>query len=499
MAPCVSSGVHGERWWAPWQGNCTALHGSCEFDYGCTHNYFQPAPCRDDVSWWACVGNGDDGTEHLEQELEAWYERTGKPIWISEFACNPWAERACNASLHARLMEQVVPVLEASPRVFRYAWFAAYEAASMPGNALNRETWSQLSEVSCPNNSWTAGYGDASWQIQTNAECVAAAEADASCATPLVLNIGWDACYCATDACDAPVATNYMTTYRYAGDSQGLAPLGERVRHQALTEAVPRDRRQEQHAVERDRAVEPELREEPRRLGVAAPPRELLGRPAPGVARVRGRAGLEQEAHALERAVARRGVQRRVAPPVGRRAARAVREIVADLVHLQHLHDERRARRPVRRAGHEERRPARRVRDAQVGAVLQERLEALHRRGDVAGHHAPRVRRPRDEAAAHRGQDVARAPRRAGAHGGVQRRVPVRVGLDGRAPLQQLEDAVRPVVRARVEERRPAALVRAAQAAVVARPEEGDLALASNHQLPSVGNENEGELQDHGI
>ena len=88
----------------------------------------------------------------------------------------------------------------------------------MPGNALNRETWSQLTSFSCPNNSWTAGYGDASWQIQTNAECVAAAEADASCATPLVLNIGWDACYCATDACDAPVATSYMTTYRYAGD-----------------------------------------------------------------------------------------------------------------------------------------------------------------------------------------------------------------------------------------------------------------------------------------
>ena len=98
----------------------------------------------------------------------------------------------------------------------------------MPGNALNRETWSQLTSFSCPNNSWTAGYGDASWQIQTNAECVAAAEADASCATPLVLNIGWDACYCATDACDAPVATSYMTTYRYAGDNQGLAPLGGR-------------------------------------------------------------------------------------------------------------------------------------------------------------------------------------------------------------------------------------------------------------------------------
>ena len=99
----------------------------------------------------------------------------------------------------------------------------------MPGNALNRETWSQLNDMSCPNNSWTAGYGDASWQISTNAECVAAAEADAStCATPLVLNIGWDACYCATDACGAPVATSYMTTYRYAGDGQGLAPLGGR-------------------------------------------------------------------------------------------------------------------------------------------------------------------------------------------------------------------------------------------------------------------------------
>ena len=72
------------------------------------------------------MGNGDDGTEHLEQELQTWYEHTGgKPIWVTEFACNPWAERACNASSHRRLMDQVVPVLEASPRVFRYAWFAA--------------------------------------------------------------------------------------------------------------------------------------------------------------------------------------------------------------------------------------------------------------------------------------------------------------------------------------------------------------------------------------
>ena len=39
----------------------------------------------------------------------------------------------------------------------------------MPGNALNRETWSQSNDMSCPNNSWTAGYGDASWEIQTNA------------------------------------------------------------------------------------------------------------------------------------------------------------------------------------------------------------------------------------------------------------------------------------------------------------------------------------------
>ena len=67
--------------------------------------------------------------------------------------------------------------------------------------------------------------------------CVAAAEADASCATPLVLNIGWDACYCATDACDAPVATSYMTTYRYAGEGQGLSSLGER--YQNLTWESP--------------------------------------------------------------------------------------------------------------------------------------------------------------------------------------------------------------------------------------------------------------------
>ena len=60
--------------------------------------------------------------EHLEQELEAWYENTGgKPIWVTEFACNPWAERSCNASLHSRLMDQVVPVLEAALRVLARA------------------------------------------------------------------------------------------------------------------------------------------------------------------------------------------------------------------------------------------------------------------------------------------------------------------------------------------------------------------------------------------
>ena len=75
------------------------------------------------------MGNGDDGTEHLEQELEAWYERTGKRIWVSEFACNPWAERACNASLHSRLMDQVVPVLEASPGPSR-------PTSSRPGLAM---------------------------------------------------------------------------------------------------------------------------------------------------------------------------------------------------------------------------------------------------------------------------------------------------------------------------------------------------------------------------
>ena len=32
VAPCVSSGVHGERWWGAVHG----LHGECEFDYGGT-------------------------------------------------------------------------------------------------------------------------------------------------------------------------------------------------------------------------------------------------------------------------------------------------------------------------------------------------------------------------------------------------------------------------------------------------------------------------------
>ena len=175
----------------------------------------------------------------------------------------------------------------------------------MPGNALNRETWSQLSDVSCPNNSWTAGYGDASWQISTNAECVAAAEADASCATPLVLNIGWDACYCATDACDAPVATSYMTTFRYAGDGQGLAPLGEheadelaqdeRVRRHLHARADLHRRRRLRVDHEDERRPAARRRQQQDQVGEA--PRELDGGPVLG---------------AVGRAAARRPVERRL-------------------------------------------------------------------------------------------------------------------------------------------------------------------------------------------
>ena len=79
----------------------------CQVDYVAVHWYNCDLPSLKD---------------YLEPDgsLEG-FEQFGKPIWLTEFSCDPSA----SAAEQEAYMRAAVPYLEANPHVFRYAWFSA--------------------------------------------------------------------------------------------------------------------------------------------------------------------------------------------------------------------------------------------------------------------------------------------------------------------------------------------------------------------------------------
>ena len=58
------------------------------------------------------------------KELESyltWAEKFKRPIWITEFSCDPGASVAEQEAY----MREAIPYLENKPEVFRYSWFSA--------------------------------------------------------------------------------------------------------------------------------------------------------------------------------------------------------------------------------------------------------------------------------------------------------------------------------------------------------------------------------------
>jgi hypothetical protein len=49
------------------------------------------------------------------------FEQFDKPIWLTEFSCDPSASEAQQEAY----MRAAIPYLESNPRVFRYSWFSA--------------------------------------------------------------------------------------------------------------------------------------------------------------------------------------------------------------------------------------------------------------------------------------------------------------------------------------------------------------------------------------
>lgn len=204
VAPCTT-GDKGLKWYNEWLGNCTALHptSSCAFDYTCIHLYYQPwdadnGRCALGLEDWVCIGNQ---AVKAVNKINQWFTTFGKPTWVTEFACAPWGGGTCDEAKHTALMEQMLPVLDDNPAVFRYSWYSTFDGKWI-SNSLNELVWEKsLPLQACINRQWLERFGSDSWMIQTLHECVASANASDACAEPLSLSIDNDNCYCAVDEC----------------------------------------------------------------------------------------------------------------------------------------------------------------------------------------------------------------------------------------------------------------------------------------------------------
>jgi len=96
----------GIPWLDAFFGNCSELYGSqgCKVFYVAVHDY----SCK---------------PQETMDYLKKVYHRYQKPVWLTEFSCG---DGAANKPLedHLEYMKAVLPLLDAAPYVFRYAWMS---------------------------------------------------------------------------------------------------------------------------------------------------------------------------------------------------------------------------------------------------------------------------------------------------------------------------------------------------------------------------------------
>ena len=89
--------------------------------------------CRVDhiaFHWYACT------PEALETILGR-FEAYGRPVWVTEFSCLDAADTS--EPVQQQYMRDALPILEADPQVFRYAWFIARSSTAGTPYALLAE------------------------------------------------------------------------------------------------------------------------------------------------------------------------------------------------------------------------------------------------------------------------------------------------------------------------------------------------------------------------
>ena len=128
----ICSGV--SPWFDQFFGNCSVITG-CDVDkiqYIAFHDY---------------GGNVD----HILSRAQGLMARYGKPTWITEFAINKWARiqhgvcNNCNITrdMEDAYMKEVLPALDKSPAVHRYAWYTARDKPVGDTNNGNLLVWNE--------------------------------------------------------------------------------------------------------------------------------------------------------------------------------------------------------------------------------------------------------------------------------------------------------------------------------------------------------------------
>lgn len=111
----------GSIWLDEFLGNCSDVVPECDpslIKYIGMHDY-----------------QGD--AQKLMRRLEGGYKKYNRKIWLTEFALMNWDGPTPTRAQHDDYLTEVLPLLEASEAVFRYAWFTARNKP----NAGEGESW----------------------------------------------------------------------------------------------------------------------------------------------------------------------------------------------------------------------------------------------------------------------------------------------------------------------------------------------------------------------
>ena len=103
VSPCVSNYESGLWWLNVFRGAFRNITGrEPRMDHMCLHQYVHSA-------------------SKMMSTIHAMFRDYNRPIWLNEFACPPYQN--CTAQHQLQFMQAALPLLEACPYIYRYAWY----------------------------------------------------------------------------------------------------------------------------------------------------------------------------------------------------------------------------------------------------------------------------------------------------------------------------------------------------------------------------------------